>query len=78
MHLTGAMFHSRKYPTKDHYPFHLPLFRATKRLVFDTPVTLFVGENGTGKSTFVKMLLGEEKPDKGSFDIGETDRKSVV
>lgn len=31
-----------------------------------------VGANGTGKSTFVKMLLGVEKPDSGSFDIGET------
>ena len=31
-----------------------------------------VGKNGTGKSTFVKMLLGEVKPDSGSFDIGET------
>jgi len=31
-----------------------------------------VGNNGTGKSTFVKMLLGIEKPDSGSFDIGET------
>ena len=33
-----------------------------------------VGNNGTGKSTFVKMLLGEVKPDSGSFDIGETVR----
>ena len=31
-----------------------------------------VGNNGTGKSTFVKMLLGELQPDEGSFDIGET------
>lgn len=31
-----------------------------------------VGANGTGKSTFVKMLLGVEKPDSGTFDIGET------
>jgi ATP-binding cassette subfamily F protein uup len=31
-----------------------------------------VGNNGTGKSTFVKMLLGKETPDSGSFDIGET------
>jgi len=31
-----------------------------------------VGKNGTGKSTFLKMLMGEEKPDSGSFDIGET------
>lgn len=33
-----------------------------------------VGKNGTGKSTFLKMLLGIEKPDSGSFDIGQTVR----
>ncbi len=33
-----------------------------------------VGNNGTGKSTFVKMLLGEVQPDSGRFDIGETVR----
>ncbi len=31
-----------------------------------------VGENGSGKSTFIKMLLGEVKADSGKFDIGET------
>lgn len=31
-----------------------------------------VGNNGTGKSTFIKMLMGEVAPDKGNFDIGET------
>ncbi|MDR1707303.1 MAG: ABC-F family ATP-binding cassette domain-containing protein [Prevotella sp.] len=31
-----------------------------------------VGNNGTGKSTFIKMLMGEVAPDKGRFDIGET------
>ncbi len=31
-----------------------------------------VGNNGTGKSTFIKMLMGEVAPDKGCFDIGET------
>lgn len=31
-----------------------------------------VGNNGTGKSTFIKMLMGEVAPDKGEFDIGET------
>ena len=31
-----------------------------------------VGDNGTGKSTFIKMLLGEVAPDSGRFDIGET------
>lgn len=31
-----------------------------------------VGGNGTGKSTFIKMLLGLEKPDSGRFVVGET------
>lgn len=31
-----------------------------------------IGKNGTGKSTFLKMLLGEVQPDSGSFDVGET------
>ncbi len=31
-----------------------------------------VGNNGTGKSTFIKMLIGEVEPDSGCFDIGTT------
>ena len=33
-----------------------------------------VGDNGAGKTTFIKLLLGEMQPDAGSFDIGETVR----
>ena len=33
-----------------------------------------VGNNGTGKSTFIKMLLGIVQPDSGRFDIGDTVR----
>jgi ATP-binding cassette subfamily F protein uup len=33
-----------------------------------------VGDNGVGKSTFIKLLLGELQPDSGHFDIGETVR----
>ena len=33
-----------------------------------------VGNNGTGKSTFIKMLMGEVEPDSGCFDVGETVR----
>ena len=37
-----------------------------------------VGENGVGKSSFIKLLLGELKPDKGLFDIGSTVRWGVL
>ena len=33
-----------------------------------------VGNNGTGKSTFIKMLMGEVAPDSGKIDVGETVR----
>ena len=33
-----------------------------------------IGDNGAGKSTFIKMLLGLVQPDGGKFDIGETVR----
>jgi len=33
-----------------------------------------VGNNGTGKSTFIKILMGEQKADRGTIDIGETVR----
>ena len=33
-----------------------------------------VGNNGTGKSTFIRMLLGQESLDSGRFDIGDTVR----
>lgn len=56
MHLKEVAFHSLKYPKKDCYPFNLQLFRETERLIFDSPVTCFVGENGTGKSTLLEAL----------------------
>ena len=33
-----------------------------------------IGNNGTGKSTFIKILMGQVKPDRGMLDIGETVR----
>jgi predicted ATPase len=45
-----------RYPTTEHYPFNLNIFHETKSVSFDSPVTFFVGENGTGKSTLLEAL----------------------
>lgn len=56
MHLTKVSLQSERYPTQEHYPFSLPIFRQTKELTFTRPVTFLVGENGTGKSTLLEAL----------------------
>jgi predicted ATPase len=56
MHLKTVLLHPEMFPTQEHYPFNLSIFHQTPRLAFDTPVTLFVGENGTGKSTLLEAL----------------------
>jgi predicted ATPase len=38
------------------YPFCLPLIQNTKSILFSTPVTFFVGENGAGKSTILEAI----------------------
>ena len=56
MHLANVTLHPAKYPTRDFYPFNLPVFQEAERIVFDTPVTFFVGENGSGKSTLLQAI----------------------
>jgi predicted ATPase len=56
MHLKSVTFHPDRYPTREHYPFTLDVLRGTDGLMFNTPVTLFAGENGTGKSTLLEAL----------------------
>lgn len=56
MHLAGVTVHVERFPPEDCYPFCLPVFRATGSLQFKTPVTFFIGENGTGKSTLLKAV----------------------
>ncbi len=55
-HLKSIILEPERYPTKEHYPFSLPLFSKTKRLEFPSPITLFVGENGSGKSTLLEAI----------------------
>jgi predicted ATPase len=56
MHLEKIALYPEKYPTREEYPFNLKVFRHTREINFQTPVTFFIGENGTGKSTLLKAI----------------------
>ncbi len=56
MHLSHVRFHPEKYPTDKKYPLNLKIFHQTPEIKFNRPVTLFVGENGTGKSTLLEAM----------------------
>ncbi len=56
MHVTSITLDHDLYPTDEHYPFNLPLLRQTDEVPFTEPVSFFVGENGTGKSTLLRAI----------------------
>lgn len=56
MHIRSLTFLHDTFPTRDFYPFSLSVFKETDRITFDTPVTFFIGENGTGKSTLLSAI----------------------
>ena len=56
IYLKQANIHSEKFPVLDFYPFNLKLFQNTDTITFNKAITLFIGENGTGKSTLLKAL----------------------
>ena len=52
-----------------------------EELVFNLPqagIVGIIGPNGAGKTTIFKMIIGEETPDKGSFNVGETAKIAYV
>lgn len=55
-HITSVTLHHDTYPVSTCYPFSLPIFHQTRQIQFEFPVTFFVGENGTGKSTLLEAL----------------------
>ena len=56
MHLKSIKIIREKFPVTDKYPFNLKVLQNTPELAFDTNITMFVGENGTGKSTLLKAI----------------------
>ncbi len=56
IYLKRVNIHPEKFPVLDHYPFNVNLFQNTSTVSFTNPITFFVGENGTGKSTLLKAI----------------------
>ena len=55
-HLKSVTLLHDKYPTNEQYPFSLQVLKTTERITFKKPVTIFAGENGTGKSTLLEAI----------------------
>ena len=52
-----------------------------EELAFNLPqagIVGIIGPNGAGKTTIFKMIMGEETPDKGNFNVGETAKIAYV
>lgn len=56
IYLKQVTIHKEKFPVFDYYPFNLEIFQNTDKVRFETPITFFCGENGTGKSTLLKAI----------------------
>ncbi len=56
MHITAVHLLHERYPTREYHPYNLPLFQESEGIALDNPVTFFVGENGTGKSTLLEAI----------------------
>lgn len=56
IYLKQANIQSEEFPVLDRYPFNLKIFQNTDTITFDNTITMFIGENGTGKSTLLKAL----------------------
>jgi predicted ATPase len=56
MHLSQINLFPESYPTREFYPYNLEILCNICTIPFQTPVTFFIGENGTGKSTLLKAI----------------------
>ena len=56
MYLKSVAIDSDAFPTRDRYPFNIPLFQTTKRVDLASPITFLVGKNGSGKSALLDAI----------------------
>ena len=56
MHIQSLDLLHDTFPVDNCYPFNLEIFRKTETIAFTRPVTFFIGENGTGKSTLLRAI----------------------
>jgi predicted ATPase len=56
MHIHSLHLLHDTFPTRNCYPFNLEIFKKTEGIEFARPVTFFIGENGTGKSTLLRAI----------------------
>ena len=56
MHIRSIDLLHDTFPAGNCYPFNLEVFRNTGQIEFSRPVTFFIGENGTGKSTLLRAI----------------------
>ena len=73
MYVTKIVLYNDHYPTDAFYPFNVPALRETSELVFERPVTFFVGENGSGKSTLLEAIT-----QKCGMHIWDKPRRHIV
>ncbi|SDZ28710.1 Predicted ATPase [Proteiniborus ethanoligenes] len=68
-HLKEVSYLNKKHQSYHGYPFSIPLISSFEKITFDSPITILVGENGTGKSTLLEAIACAI----GSIAIGDTD-----